>query len=128
MCSQVACGEANRLSIRVYGTLGGLEWHQEDPNVLIHKPAGKPTCQWITGRAYMAPSAQAATRVPAGHPEGYLEAFGNLYRAFIADVRRVAMGQTPVRDYPSVNDGLRGLQFLAQAVASSRAGSVWMSL
>jgi hypothetical protein len=68
------------------------------------------------------------TRVPAGHPEGYLEAFANIYRGFMQDVRRVELGQSPVRDYPGVQAGLRGLRFIAQAVASSRAGSVWLSL
>jgi hypothetical protein len=68
------------------------------------------------------------TRVPAGHPEGYLEAFANIYRGFMQDVRRVELGQSPVRDYPGVQEGLRGLRFIAQAVASSRAGSVWLSL
>jgi hypothetical protein len=66
--------------------------------------------------------------MPAGHPEGYLEAFANIYRGFIEDVRRVGLGQAPVREYPGVQDGLRGLRFIAQAVASSRAGSVWLSL
>jgi hypothetical protein len=66
--------------------------------------------------------------MPAGHPEGYLEAFANIYRSFIEDVRRVGLGQAPVREYPGVQDGLRGLRFIAQAVASSRAGSVWLSL
>ena len=66
--------------------------------------------------------------MPAGHPEGYLEAFANIYRGFVQDVRRVAIGQPPVRDYPGVQEGLRGLRFVAQAVASSRAGSLWQSL
>jgi hypothetical protein len=66
--------------------------------------------------------------VPPGHPEGYLEAFANLYRDFLQDVRRVADGQPPERDYPGVHEGLRGLRFVAQAVASSRAGSSWQSM
>lgn len=127
-CSQIACGEANRLSIRVYGTQAGLEWHQEDPNVLIYKPAGRPWARLVTGQGYLRPEARALSRVPAGHPEGYLEAFANLYRAFIEDIRRVERGQAALRDYPGVQDGLRGLRFVAQAVASSRAGSVWMSV
>ena len=128
VCSQVACGEENRLSIRVYGSQAGLEWHQQDPNTLIYKPAGRPWERLSTGHGYLSPSAKAATRVPAGHPEGYLEAFANIYRNFMDDVRRVERGQPPVRDYPGVQDGLRGLRFVAQAVASSRAGSVWMNL
>jgi predicted dehydrogenase len=128
VCSQVACGEENRLSIRVYGSEAGLEWHQQEPNTLIHKPAGKPWALLRAGQSYLGAAASAATRLPAGHPEGYLEAFANLYRAFISDVRRVALGEAALRDYPGVRDGLRGLHFVAQAVASSAAGSVWMSV
>jgi len=128
VCSQVACGEENRLSLRVYGTAAALEWHQDDPNTLIHKVAGRPWARLRTGHSYLTEPASAATRLPAGHPEGYLEAFANIYRGFIEDVRRVAAGRPPLRDYPGVHDGLRGLRFIAQAVASSRAGSVWVNL
>jgi len=128
VCSQVACGEENRLSIRVYGSQAGLEWHQQDPNTLLYKPAGRPWERLRTGQSYLSGPAKVVTRLPAGHPEGYLEAFANLYRSFIEDVRRVEVGEAPVRDYPGVQDGLRGLRFIAQAVASSRAGSVWMNL
>jgi predicted dehydrogenase len=128
ICSQVACGEENRLSLRVYGSQAGLEWHQQEPNTLLFKPAGRPWERLRTGHGYLGAAARAATRVPPGHPEGYLEAFANLYRDFLQDVRRVAGGQSPVRDYPGVHEGLRGLRFVAQAVASSRAGSSWQSL
>ena len=128
VCSQIACGEENRLSLRVYGSQAGLEWHQEEPNTLLFKPAGRPWERLRTGHGYMGAAARAATRVPPGHPEGYLEAFANLYRSFMQDVRRVALGQAPLRDYPGVNEGVRGLRFVAQAVASSRAGSLWQSV
>jgi predicted dehydrogenase len=128
VCSQVACGEENRLSIRVYGTQAGLEWHQQDPNTLIYKPAGRAWERLRTGQSYLSPAAQAMTRLPPGHPEGYLEAFANIYRAFMEDVRRVGLGQAPQRDYPGVQDGLRGLRFIAQAVASSRSGAVWVNV
>jgi len=128
VCSQVACGEENRLALRVYGSLAGLEWQQQDPNTLIYKPAGRPWELLRTGQSYLDPAAQAMTRLPPGHPEGYLEAFANIYRGFMQDVRRVGLGQAPVRDYPGVQDGVRGLRFIAQAVASSRAGSVWLSV
>jgi predicted dehydrogenase len=128
ICSQVACGEENRLSLRLYGSHAGLEWHQEEPNTLLLKPAGRPWERLRTGHSYMGAAARAATRVPPGHPEGYLEAFANLYRSFMQDVRRVALGQAPVRDYPGVHEGLRGLRFVMQAVASSRAGSQWQSV
>jgi len=128
ICSQIACGEENRLSLRLYGSEAGLEWHQEEPNTLWHKHAGRPWARLRTGQSYMGAAAKAATRTPAGHPEGYLEAFANLYRSFMQDVRRVGLGQPPLRDYPGVHDGLRGLRFVAQAVMSSRAGSVWLGL
>jgi predicted dehydrogenase len=128
ICSQIACGEENRLAIRVYGSQAGLEWQQQEPNTLVHKPAGKPWALLRTGQSYLGEAARAAARLPGGHPEGYLEALANIYRAFIADVRRVTRGEPPAADYPGVQDGLRGLRFVAQAVASSRAGSVWMSI
>jgi predicted dehydrogenase len=128
VCSQIACGEENRLAIRVYGSQAGLEWHQEEPNTLLYKVAGRPWARLRTGAGYMSDAAKAVTRLPPGHPEGYLEAFASLYRCFMRDVRRVAEGQPPVRDYPGVRDGLRGLRFIEQAVKSSRAGSVWLSL
>jgi predicted dehydrogenase len=127
-CSQIACGEDNRLSLRIYGSKGGLEWQQQEPNTLIFKPAGRPWELLRAGHGYLSASARAASRTPPGHPEGYLEAFANIYRGFIADVRRLAQGQAPLRDYPGVQDGLRGVRFVAQAVASSRAGSVWTQL
>src|SRR5499427_2416810 len=127
ICSQIACGEENRLSLRVYGSQAGLEWQQQEPNTLLFKPAGRPWERWRTGHGYMGAAARAATRVPPGHPEGYLEAFANIYRGFMQDVRRVAIGQPPLREYPGAHEGLRGLRFVAQAVASSRAGSLWQS-
>jgi predicted dehydrogenase len=128
VCSQVACGEENRLSLRIYGSRAALEWHQQEPNTLIHKPAGSPWALLRTGQGYLSPAARALTRTPPGHPEGYLEAFANIYRGFMQDVRRVGTGQAPLRDYPGVQDGLRGLRFIVQTVASSRAGSVWVKL
>jgi len=128
ICSQIACGEENRLSLRVYGSQAGLEWQQEEPNTLLLKPAGRPWERWRTGHAYMGAAARAVTRVPPGHPEGYLEAFANIYRGFMRDVRRVSIGQPPLREYSGAHEGLRGLRFVAQAVASSRAGSLWQNL
>lgn len=127
VCSQIACGEENRLSLRVYGSEAGIEWQHQDPNTLIYKVAGQPWALLRTGQHYLAEPARAAARMPAGHPEGYVEAFANLYRAFIADVRRVAAGAAPQYDYPGVRDGLRGMRFIEAVVASSRAGCVWMN-
>ncbi len=126
VCSQVACGEENNLSIRLYGSAGALEWRQQEPNTLIAKPPGGAPWQLVrTGRSGLGADAAAATRTPAGHPEGYLEAFGNVYRAFIGDIRRLAEGAAPARDYPSAADGVRGLRFVAAAVRSSSRGAMW---
>ena len=128
VCSQVACGEENALRIRVYGSKGGIEWAQQEPNTLIFKPAGAPWQTLRTGQGYLGDAARAATRTPAGHPEGYLEAFAVIYRNFIADVRRVQAGQAPLRDYPGAVEGLRGLQLIAAAVRSSQRGAAWETL
>lgn len=124
-CSQVAAGEENALSIRVYGSKAGLEWHQMEPNTLLFKQPGQPLQVLRTGMPYMSDEAKAATRLPAGHPEGYLEAFANLYRLAVADIRRVEAGESPVGGYPTVYDGLRGMQFIAKVVESSQKGGMW---
>jgi predicted dehydrogenase len=127
-CSQVAAGEENNLSIRVYGSKAGLEWRQMEPNTLLWKPLGGPTQVLRTGLPYMSDEAKSATRLPAGHPEGYLEAFANVYKMVIADIRRVEEGNKPLGGYPTVYDGLRGMQFVTQAVESSSQGGVWVEL
>jgi len=128
VCSQVACGEENALRVRLYGSKGGLEWAQQEPNTLIFKPAGGPWQMLRTGQGYLSEAARAATRTPSGHPEGYLEAFAVIYRNFIADIHRVQAGQMPLRDYPGAAEGLRGLQLIAAAVRSSARGAAWESL
>ncbi len=128
VCSQVACGEENALAIRLYGSSAGLEWRQQEPNTLIYKPQGGPWQSLRCGRDFGSPAAKAATRLPPGHPEGYLEAFAVIYRDFIADVRRTATGEAPQLDYPTVRDGLRGLRFIAACVDSAARGAVWIDL
>jgi len=128
VCSQIACGEANALAIRIYGSKAGLEWRQEDPGVLWYKPAGAPRQLLRAGDAGLLPAAREATRLPPGHPEGYLEAVATLYRNVIADIRRLDRGERPLREYPTVEDGLRGMRFIARAVESSKAGATWLSL
>jgi len=125
VCSQIACGEENDLNIRVFGSSAGLEWRQQEPNTLIFKPADGPRQYLRSGHGYLSPAARNLTRTPAGHPEGYLEAFGNLYRLFIGDVRRVMAGETPVRDYPTAADGVSGMRFVEAAVRSSSRGAQW---
>jgi predicted dehydrogenase len=128
VCSQVACGEENNLSIRIYGEKAGLEWRQQEPNSLIYKTSGRPWQILRAGNSYLSDAAQAASRIPAGHPEGYLEAFAVIYREFIADVRRVLLGEIPLQNYPTVHDGLRGLRFIAKAVESSRGSRKWLTV
>ena len=127
-CSQIAAGEENNLTIRIYGTKAGLEWHQMEPNTLLFKQAGKPVQIYRTGLPYMSDEAKAATRTPAGHPEGFFEAFANIYKMTIADIRRVESGEKPLGGYPTVYDGLRGMLFVTKAVESSQKGSIWIDM
>ncbi len=127
-CSQIAAGEENNLTIRIYGSKAGLEWHQMNPNTLIFKQPEQPTQILRTGQPYMSDEAKAATRLPAGHPEGFLEAFANLYKMIIADIRRVEEGNKPMGGYPTVYDGLRGMQFVTKAVESHKNGCVWVNM
>ncbi len=127
-CSQIAAGEENALSIRLYGSKAGLEWHQMEPNTLILKQPGQPRQILRTGLTYMSEEAQAATRLPPGHPEGFYEAFANLYRLAIADIRRVEADQSPLGGYPTVHDGLRGMLFVTKVVESSQQGGIWVKM
>lgn len=127
-CSQIACGEENDLRLRMYGTLAGLEWRQQEPNTLLWKPAGEPVQLLRTGAGHTSAATRAATRAPSGHPEGYLEAFANVYRAFTADVHRAAAGAPLAGGYPGVEAGVRGMKFIRSAVESSRRGAVWVDL
>ena len=128
VCSQITCGEENNLTIRLYGSKAGLEWHQQEPNTLKVKPAGKPWELYRVGSGYVGDAAINATRTPAGHPEGYLEAFANIYRDFMADVRRVANGDAPLGNYPGIEDGVRGMRFVQAAVDSSNNGAAWVDV
>jgi predicted dehydrogenase len=127
-CSQIAAGEENALTIRVYGSKAGLQWQQQEPNTLLFKPVGRAPQILRTGQSSMSEEAQSVTRLPAGHPEGFYEAFATIYRLACADIRRVASGHPAQGGYPSVYDGLRGMQFVAGAVESSRQGAVWVTL
>ncbi|MCY3565852.1 MAG: Gfo/Idh/MocA family oxidoreductase [Gammaproteobacteria bacterium] len=128
VCSQIACGEENGLNIRLYGSKAGIEWHQMEPNTLQVKPAGKSWERFRTGAGYLGEAAARAARTPAGHPEGYLEAFANIYRDFMADVRRVAAGEAALCDYPGIEDGIRGMRFVQAAVESSEREASWVEI
>jgi predicted dehydrogenase len=126
--SQISVGEENNLSLRVYGEKAGLEWKQEHPNELIVKYPDRPAEIWRRGNGYNGPEATKATRIPPGHPEGYLEAFGNVYReAFRAIAAEVAGKKLPRDlDFPTIADGIEGMQFIAAAVRSARLGARWV--
>jgi predicted dehydrogenase len=128
--SQVAPGNENGLTLRVYGDKGGLEWHQENPNVLMHSPLGEPTRVITRAGTAANEAAQRVSRIPAGHPEGYLEAFAILYKEVAAAIRAHANGTPPGSEvlFPTVVDGLSGVRFVSAAVQSSNAGATWTKL
>jgi predicted dehydrogenase len=128
--SQVAVGNENGLKLRVYGTKGGLEWTQADPNYLWFTRFGEPKQLLTRGGAGAWPQAARVTRIPGGHPEGYLEGFATIYMEAARAIRAARGGQAPEAEvtYPTVQDGLAGMRFIAAAVASSQAGSVWTAL
>ncbi len=128
--SQISVGDENNLNIRVYGEKAGLEWHQEHPNELLVKYPDRPAEIWRRGNGYMGDTAKKFTRIPAGHPEGYLEAFGNIYaEAFRAIAAEVA-GKPPPRglDFPTIADGIEGMAFIETAVKSARRGARWVKM
>lgn len=129
--SQICAGEENDLNIRVYGTKGGLEWHQMEPNTLVVKWLDKSKEIVRTGVGNLYPEAQAHTRVPAGHPEGYLEAFANIYRNFAFCLQARLNGREPEAvywDFPTVSDGVRGMNFVEKVVASSKSKEKWVKV
>ena len=124
--SQVSNGEENALKIYVYGELGGLEWHQMEPNTLIHKTQeSQRIIRPNVGE--MSASAKAHIRLPAGHPEGVFEAFANVYRNFAFAVKAHMAGQPadPLYDFPGVTDGVRGLAFIDTVIASNQSSEKW---
>lgn len=129
-CSQIGIGEENNLNIRVYGAQASLEWHQEHPNQLIVKYPDRPREMWGRGQTYLDESARRATRIPAGHPEGYLEAFGNIYREACRAIAAEVEGRPmpPDIDFPTIEDGVEGMRFIEAAVESARHGARWTRL
>ena len=128
MASQVAAGEENALKIRVYGEKGGVEWFQHEPNSLIVKWLEAPTQILRAGSAHLYKAASHNCRTPAGHPEGYLEAFANIYRNFALTLGCKMDGTTPtpeMLDFPGIEDGLRGMAFIDNVVASSQSDKKW---
>ena len=131
MASQVAVGQENSLSIRVYGEKGGLEWRQEEPNTLLMRWPDRQPEVIRTGGAGLSPWATANTRTPAGHPEGYLEAFANLYHHFAAALQARLAGEEPNPidlDFPSAEEGVRGMQFIEAIVSTKNSNQKWILL
>ena len=129
MASQIAVGEENGLTLRVYGETGGLEWRQMEPNSLLVRWPDRPYEVRRTGGAGVGESSATATRLPAGHPEGFLEAFALLYRNFADALTAKRAGRKPneaALDFPTIDDGVRGMAFVEAVVASAEAGAQWL--
>lgn len=133
IASQIAAGEENALRIRIYGEKGGVEWANEDPNNLIVKMLDQPRQIYRTGNNYAEPYALSSfatynTRIPAGHPEGLLESFANIYRNFASTVSAKRSGIEPTEemsDFPDVHDGVRGMAFIETVVKSNASNEKW---
>lgn len=128
--SQVAPGNENALQLRVYGSKGGLEWRQENPNYLWHTPLGASRRMITRGGSDASDTANRLTRIPAGHPEGYLEGFGNIYSEFAEalEARKQGSADHTSSHFPSLEDGVAGVAFIEAAVRSSQRGSRWINL
>lgn len=129
LASQVAAGEENNLYIKIYGENGGLEWHQQEPNTLLLKWLDKPTEILRAGLPYLSDIAKQNSRTPGGHPEGYLEAFGNIYKNFaltlLAKINNATVDNNVI-EFPSINEGIRGMAFIESVVKSSQSNEKWL--
>ena len=127
--SQIALGEENNLAIKVYGEKGSLEWHQENPNQLITHWLEEPVKIFTPNGNNLYEEALNVSRIPAGHPEGYLEAFATIYKNFATHLMAVLNGETIDKpDYPTVKDGIRGMQFIYAAVESDKNNATWTKI
>ena len=127
--SQVAVGHDNGLRIRIYGTKAGLDWAQENPNYLRVSYIDKPSEFLSRGRDKMSPRAQALSRIPSGHPEGYFEAFANIYNTYLSALGKRKLYQAlsgDDLDFPGIEDGIRGVRFIEKCVESSNKGAIWV--
>lgn len=128
--SQIATGEENNLGIRVYGTKGSLAWYQENPNELTVYWLDKPKQIYTPGGNGTYPESSDYVRIPAGHPEGYLEGFATIYRSFAKELNSIMSGNSISKhlDFPTIADGVRGMQFIYAAVNSSKNNAAWTKL
>lgn len=130
-CSQVCVGEENNLCLRVYGEKGALAWRQENPNELWYTPESGPRRLITRGTPDAGEAAARATRIPPGHPEGFFEAFANIYRGVVEAIRAQREGRAPTglgTEFPTVEDGARGVRFIEKVLESGRAGGVWVRM
>ncbi|MFW6348241.1 MAG: Gfo/Idh/MocA family protein [Cyclonatronaceae bacterium] len=131
MATQVAAGEENNLKLRIYGTEGGFEWSHTDPNTLLYKPLDAPVQVLRAGNGYLSSAAANNFRIPPGHPEGYLEAFANIYVSFAKAVQHVANGEAADTDFedgfdfPGAADGVRGMAFVENMLCSAATNEKW---
>ena len=128
LSSQICVGDENNLRLRIYGDKASLDWQQMKPNTLWLKFNDKPTQMIRTGTSETGPGAAANTRVPAGHPEGYIEAFANLYRTFADEIIAYSDGEVIDKTIPGIQDALRGMAFIESTVKSSKEGNVWVEM
>jgi predicted dehydrogenase len=131
VASQICTGDENDLRLRVYGDAGSLEWRQQEPNTLVLKHAHKPAELLRSGGPGLGAAARAHSRLPSGHPEGYLEAFANVYRSFAAQVRARSDGNhgaPPSPAVPGIGAALRGMAFIETVVAASKSAQKWHAL
>ncbi|RNI31074.1 Gfo/Idh/MocA family protein [Rufibacter latericius] len=127
--TQIAAGEENNVRIRVYGEKGGLDWQQDIANTLLVKWLDRPAEIYRTGGGHVGSYAQHNTRTPGGHPEGYLEAFANLYRNFALCVKARLNGEeapAEALDFPGIEEGVRGMAFIEQVIASGQSENKWI--
>jgi predicted dehydrogenase len=127
--SQVSNGDENDLNIRVYGTKKSIEWHQEEPNDLLVKDARAPRQVWRRGNDYVTGAAAENTRIPFGHPEGFIEAFANVYNAAAVAISDEVAGKYPRKsgyDFPDIRDGIIGMAFIETVVKSSKSKDKWV--
>ncbi len=129
--SQVCVGHMNGLVVRIFGTEGAIEWHEEEPNVLFVTKKGCPMQTYHRGMGYISPYASSMSRIPAGHPEGLYEAFANMYKVWNGAVLAMANGRELTdaeKDFPTIEDGIEGVKFIHAAVESSKKDAAWVEL
>lgn len=129
--SQVCVGHMNGLVVRIFGTEGAIEWHEEEPNVLFFTKKGQPMETRHRGMAYVSDEAAAFSRIPAGHPEGLYEAFANMYRSWNNAILKLVNGEKLSEkdlDFPNVSDGIAGVKFIHAAVESSKKDAAWVEI